>query len=450
MTGQTDQETAQALLAAAMQAGADAADALVVESIALGVGVADRALEEAERSESVDLGLRVLVGQRQACVSASERTAATITEMAERAVAVAREAPDDPYCGLADPAQLAMGADAAERALDLAEEGEGPAPDQLEALAREAEDAALGTTGITQVEQASANWSRDRITLAATNGLLHRFERTGWAVSASAIAGEGLERERDYAVEIRRHAADLPAAATVGLRAAERAVAAQGARRPPSGAVPVLYDERVASSLIGHLLGAINGQAIARGASWASDRMGEAVLPAGLDLIDDPTIPRGRASRAIDAEGFAAVRRTLVEAGVLQSWVLDLATARQLGLDSTGNARRGTGGPPRPGTSNTRLTQGQNSRDAMIREMGRGLLVTGLIGSSINPTTGAYSRGANGFWVEGGEIVHPVNEITIAGQLPEMLLSLCPANDADPHKGLSVPSLLVEGLTVGA
>jgi PmbA protein len=212
----------------------------------------------------------------------------------------------------------------------------------------------------------------------------------------------------------------------------------------------VLYDERVASSLIGAVLGAINGSSVARGASWLADAMGTQVLPDGLDITEDPLIPRGRASRPLDAEGVPARARTVVENGILRSWILDCATARQLGLRTTGNARRGPSAPPRPGTTNVRLTQGERSREDLIREMGTGLLVTSMIGASINPTTGAYSRGASGFWVEGGEIVHPVNEITIAGSLPEMVRSLRPANDADPWKSLSVPSLLVEGLTVGA
>ncbi|MEM9146467.1 MAG: metallopeptidase TldD-related protein [Pseudomonadota bacterium] len=445
-----DRATAEALLDAALAAGAHAADVLVAASTALEVGVAERALEDAERSESVDIGLRVLIGQRQACVSASERSADVLAETAARAVAVAREAPDDPHCGLAEPDALARDAEAAERALDLADAAASPDPAALEALAREAEDAALAIEGVGQVEQARASWSTDRVTLAASNGLRHQTARTTWAISASAIAGEGLGRERDYAVEIRRHRSDLPAASVIGQRAGERAVAALGARRPPTGPVPVLYDERVAASLIGHLLSAINGQSVARGSSWAADLMDQAVLPAGIDVFDDPTIARGRASRAIDAEGLAARRRPLVEQGRLVSWVLDLATGRQLGLGTTGNARRGTGGPPRPGTSNIRMTLGDRDRAGLIREMGRGLLVTGLIGSSINPTTGAYSRGANGFWVEGGEITHPVNEITIAGNLQQMLTTVTAGNDADLSKGMAVPSLLVEGLTVGA
>jgi PmbA protein len=444
----TGAEAGAALLEAARRAGAEAADVLVAEETSLEVGVAGGALEEAERSEGTELGLRVLVGPRQACIAASDTRPETLAEMAGRAVAMAREAPEDPYCGLAEPAQLGRAAEP--ETLDLLDPSEPPEPARLEALALEAEAAALAVPGVAQVEQARASWGRERVTLLATNGLEHTAARTICAASASAIAGEGLGRERDYAVEIRRHWEDLPAPAEIGRRAGERAVAALNPRKPASGRYPVVYDERVAGGLIGHLVSAINGAAIARGASWLIDAMGEQVLPAGLDLLEDPLIRRGRASRVTDAEGIPTTRRRIVEGGRLTTWLLDLATARQLGLETTGHARRGTGGPPRPGTSNLILTEGATDRAGLLREMGTGLLVTSLIGSSVNPTTGAYSRGASGFWVEGGEIVHPVNEITIAGSLPEIMTTLVPANDRDPHKALSVPSLLVEGLTVGA
>ncbi|MGF1444973.1 MAG: TldD/PmbA family protein [Pikeienuella sp.] len=443
-----DLAAAEALIDAARAAGADAADVLVASETALDIGVADGALEEAERSEGIDLGLRVFVGQRQACVAASNVSPGTFAEMATRAVAIAREAPDDPYCALAEPDQLAGLPDA--DALELADPAPEPDPEALEQQARAAEAAGRAVPGVAMVEQARASWGAERVTLLATNGLEHRIARTIWAVSTSAIAGEGLGRERDFAVEIRRHGGDLPPPEEIGRRAGERAVAAIGARKPPAGRYPVLYDERVAASLLGHLLSAINGQSVARGASWLRDKMGAAVLPDGLDLAEDPHRPRGRASRLVDAEGIATAPRKLVEDGRLVSWVLDLATARQLGLQTTGNARRGPAGPPRPGTANIVLTPGPRSRADLLAEMGTGLLVTSLIGSSVNPTTGAYSRGASGFWVERGEIVHPVNEITIAGNLPEMMRSIRPADDADPHKSARVPSLLVEGLAIGA
>ncbi|MEM7669537.1 MAG: TldD/PmbA family protein [Pseudomonadota bacterium] len=432
------------MIDAALNAGADAADAIVIRSDSTFVGVADGKLEEAEHAEELDIGLRVLIGQRQACVSSSNPSDAVIADMAARAVAIAGEAPEDPHIGLAD-AVTAVPLD-----LDLADGHDEPDPGALEAMAREAEDAALAIPGVGQVEQAGAVIGRTAIALAASNGFSGGYSRTMRSVSASAIAGSGLERERDWSAESRRHLADLPPAAEIGALAGRRAAERLGPRKPPSGSYPVLYDQRVAPGLIGHLLGAINGTAIARGASWLMDAMDTPVLPAGIDLIEDPLLRRGPASRPFDAEGFAARRQPLVADGVLQSWVLDLATGRKLGLASTGNARRGTGGAPTPGLTNVRMTDGAQSRADLIRDMGTGLIVTSMIGASINATTGAYSRGASGFWVEGGEIAFPVNEVTVAGSLPEVMKTLIPANDADPHRSVSAPSLLVEGLTVGA
>ena len=254
--------------------------------------------------------------------------------------------------------------------------------------------------------------------------------------------------ERDYAFDFRVFQGDLDAPEDIGRLAGERAVARAGAKKPPTGAYPVVYDERVSSSLIGHLLAAINGGSVARGASWLRDAMGEAVFPSGLSVIEDPLLARRSGSRPFDAEGLATSRRALVEDGVLQSWVLDLATARKLGLESTGNAVRGTSGPPSPSVTNISLTEGAQDRAGLLADMGTGLLITSMIGSSINPTTGDYSRGASGYWVENGEITYPVNECTVAGNLRDMLMTMRPANDARHHMARAVPSVLIEGLTI--
>lgn len=445
----SDTETAANLLALAKRAGADQADVLIVADQSLSIGVANRALEEAERAEGRDVGLRVIIGQRQACVSSSDTGGAALAEMAERAVALAREAPDDPNCGLATPEELMTGT---APDLDIFDASAPPGPEQLEAMARESEDAALSVTGVTQVEQAYAVHGASTVTLAASNGFAGSYRRSHVSVGASSIAGEGLGRERDFAGESRRHMSDLPSPAEVGARSGTRAVAALGPRKPPGGAVPVLYDERVSSGLIGHLVATVNGNAVARGSSWLLDAMDTKVLPDGFDLIEDPLRLRGSASRPFDAEGLAAVERPLVTDGILRRWVLDCASARKLGLQSTGNARRGTGGPPGPGMTNLVLSVPETqSREDLIRQMGTGLIVTSFIGSSISATTGDYSRGASGFWVEDGEIAYPVNEITVAGSLPQILRTIVAADDADPWKAYRVPSLLVqEGLTVGA
>lgn len=434
------------LLAAARAAGADAADALAVSGESLGIEVRNGALEHAERAEGVDIGLRVLIGRRQACVSSSDTRPDTLVAMAERAVAMAREAPEDPWCGLAAPEDLATAWDAG--ALDLEDPTPLPSPADLETAARAAEAAAMAVPGVTLMEAAGASWSRSRVHLAATNGFSGGYGRTSHALQAVAITGEGTGMERDYAFESRTHHADLPPPEAIGRLAGERTAARAGATKPPTGAFPVVFDERVAASLVGHLASAINGAAVARGASWLKDAMGEAVLPAGIDLVEDPLRPRVGGSRPFDGEGLPVARRLLVADGVLQSWTLDLATARQLGLASTGNAVRGPSSPPSPAAGNLSLTQGADSLDALLAGMGTGLLVTAMLGASINPTTGDYSRGASGFWVEGGRIARPVNECTIAGNLREMLRTIRPANDARPWLGRVVPSLLVEGLVI--
>jgi PmbA protein len=439
-------DLAQALLDAARRAGADAADALVIEGTSLSIDVRAGRLEHAERAEGLDLGLRVLIGRRQACVSSSDASPATLAMMAERAVAMAREAPEDPHVGLADAAQLSARRDGA--GLELADPAEDPDPARLHDDAARAEAAALAVQGVSRIDQSSASYSRRAVFLAATNGFAGGYERTSRHISCVAITGEGTAMERDWASEGRAFQADLPDAAEIGTRAGQRAVARFGSRKPPSGAYPVLFDERVASSLVGHLTGAINGSAIARGASWLRDALGQPVLPPGFDLIEDPLRPRIAASRPFDAEGLATQRRLWVQDGVLTGWVLDLATGRKLGMPSTANASRGPSAPPSPSLSNLALTQGTASRDDLIRDMGTGLLVTSLIGSTINPTTGDYSRGASGFWVENGQIAWPVNECTIAGNLRAMLMRLTAANDARAHLSMQVPSLLVEGLTI--
>ena len=435
-----------ALLDAARKAGAEAADAIAVRGTSVSIDVRGGALEQAERSEGVEIGLRVLLGQKQACVSASDLTPRTMAEMAERAVAMAREAPEDPGAGLADPAQLA--ADTSAAGLDLCDPAPEPSPEALEEMARETEAAALAVQGITQAQGASASWGQRDIHLAATNGFSAGYGRTGSSLSCVAISGEGLKMERDYYGDSRTHMADLDAPDTVGRIAGERAAAAATPRRAKTGSYPILFDERISSSLIGHLVVAINGSSIARGSSWARDLMDRKVLPEALSLSEDPHRARVAGSRPFDAEGLATRPRTIVEDGVLRSWTLDLATARKLGLESTANAARSPAAPPSPTLTNLTLTPGERSKADLLKDMGSGLLVTSFIGATINPNTGDYSRGASGFWVENGEIAFPVNEITIAGHLPDMLRRLIPANDARQHLSRRVPSLLVEGMTL--
>ena len=434
------------VLAAATAAGAAEADVLVLRGIALEMDVREGLLEHCERQEGTEVGLRVILGGRQACVSSSDIRPEAIETMAARAVAMAGVAPRDPNAGLAAPEQLATSWDV--DALELADPAQEPSPERLEETARAAEAAAMAVKGVTRVSSASAGYSRREVVLAASNGFAGGYTRTSSGLSAVAIAGDGTEMERDYAFESRVFAADLPAAEEIGTLAGERAVAMFGARRPPSGHYPVIFDERIAAGVIGHLLQAVNGSAIARGASWLLNALDTQVLPAALSVIEEPLRPRISGSRPFDAEGLVTAARKIVDDGRLTGWTLDLATGRKLGMASTANATRGPSAPPSPGHSNIVLTPGSQSREALIAETGTGLLVTSLIGSTVNPTTGDYSRGASGFWIENGEIAYPVNQCTIAGNLRDFLMTLTPADDARDHRSHRVPSLRVEGLTL--
>ncbi len=436
----------QQLLDLARRAGADQADAIAVDGTSVSIDVRAGALEHAERSEGVDVGLRVLIGQKQACVSSSDTKPDTLAQMVDRAMAMAREAPDDPYVGLADTAQLAAMTD--NSGLELFDPSAEPDPAELQDQAAHAEAAALENKGISQVQSASAGYSSSRIHMSASNGFSAGYARTSRGLSCVAISGTGTAMERDYDYDSRIFQNELRDPAEIGRIAAQRAVERTGARKPKTGSYPVLFDERIASALIGHLLQATNGAAIARGSSWLRDALGEQILPKGLSIIEDPHRLRTSSSRMFDAEGLPTARRAIVEDGVLTGWTLDLANARKLGMESTANAARGTSAPPSPSLSNIALTQGDHTRAELIAQMGTGLLVTSMIGSTINPNTGDYSRGASGFWIENGEITHAINECTVAGNLRDMLMRITPANDARMHLNHVVPSLLVEGLTL--
>lgn len=434
------------LIAAAKAAGADAADAVAVSGNSVSVDVRNSMLEQAERSESTDIGLRVFIGNKQANVSASDTSERTIQEVAARAVAMAGEAMEDPNAGLADPSQLATDLDASR--LDLLDPTPEPDPAWMEQQAREAEAAAMAVEGVAQAQSTTVACGQRHVHLAASNGFSGGYASTGHSLSCVVISGEGAGMERDYDYDSRVYLSEMRSPQDIGTSAGERAVARHGARRPKTGTYPVLFDQRIASSLIGSLLQASNGMMIARGSSWLRDALGQRILPEGIDLVETPHRARIAGSRLFDGEGLPTSERKIIDDGVLTGWTLDLATARKLGLQSTGNASRGTSGPPSPSVGHVALTQGTATRADLLRDMGAGLLITSMIGSTINPNTGDYSRGASGFWVENGEIAYPVNECTVAGNLRDMLARILPANDACTHLSRVVPSLMIDGMTL--
>ncbi|HXF88331.1 MAG TPA: TldD/PmbA family protein [Xanthobacteraceae bacterium] len=434
---------AERLVQAAKAAGADAADAVAMRSVYLSVGVRDGEVEESERAESDEVGLRVLVGRRQAVVSTNEVGRDGAAALAERAVAMARAAPEDQFAGLADPERLARefpDLDLIDRAL--------PGVEELEGLARRAESAALEVKGVTKSDTATASAGIGGMVLVTSHGFCGAYLGSNFSISMSAIAGEGTAMETDYDFSSALHMSDLESPEKIGRTAGERAVRRLNPRKVATRKLPVVFDPRISGSLLGHLAGAVNGNAIARKTSFLQDKMGAQLFGRGINIIDDPLRRRGLRSRPFDAEGVASRRMALVEDGVLRTWLLDSATARELSLTTTGHAQRSASSVPSPGATNLHLEPGAATPEELMRDISEGFYVTDLIGMGVNLVTGDYSRGAAGFWIENGERTYPVSEVTIAGHLLEMFRTLTPANDLKFRYGINAPTVRVEGLTI--
>jgi PmbA protein len=429
------------LIRRAKAAGADQADAILVSGTSISVQRRLGRTEQLERSEGRDLGLRVFVGKRSASVSSTAIDTAGFDALAERAVAMARVVPEDPFAGLAE-----LAAPPEPVALDLEDPAE-PTADTLVARAAAAEEAALAVSGVTNSEGAEAGYGRAEVFLVTSAGFSGRQGRTTHSVSATALAGEGVGMQRDYDYSSTVHLSDLEDPAQIGRTAGEKAVTRLNPTRPKTARVPVVYDPRVASSLLGHLAGAINGAAIARGTSFLKDKMGQRIFANGIFVHDDPRRVRGLRSRPFDGEGVPTRARAIIEDGVLTTWFLESRSARQLGLQSTGHAARGTNGPPAPSPTNLFFAPGPMTPAELMADIGEGLYVTELIGMGVNGITGDYSRGAAGFMIRNGAIAEPVAEITIAGTLPEMFLHLTPANDLRFRRGTDAPTVRVDGMT---
>lgn len=431
------------LIGRARSAGADAADAVFIDGVVLTTDVRNGAVERLERSQESDVGLRVFVGRRSAVVSSADRSPRALTELAERAVAMARAVPEDPYAGLAEPADLVAGWPD----LDLEDPDEPPA-EALLADARTAEAAALAVPQVALSDSAGATWMRSEVAMAASNGFSGAYAMTSRSIVASVIAGEGTGMENEYAYTTAVHSGDLESPEVIGRLAGERVAARLGARKVASRKVPVVFDPRVANSLIRHLLTAISGSAIARGTSFLKDSLGQPVFAPGIVVMDEPHLVRGRRSRPFDGEGLPTVARALIDDGTLTTWLLDLRSARQLGLAPTGHAGRGVGSQPSPTATNISLAPGTQTPEDLIADVGDGLYVTQMMGMGVNSVTGDYSRGASGFWIEGGKIAYPVSELTVAGNLKDMFRHLVPANDLERRYGVDSPTVRIDGMTV--
>ena len=446
LTVDAARQTAEQLVSRAVAAGADAADALYVGHHSTSVEVRLGELEHVQRSEGEEVGLRVFLHTGSATVSSSDFAEATLAELVERGLAMAAEAPADPYAGLA-PAELLQSGPMPE--LD-AQDSAAPDPADLRAMAVEAESAALAVPRVANSSGSSAGNSASVMALATSHGFSGAYRSTGHSCSVSVVAGEGVEMQRDSAWHGVRHREDLDAPDAIGRLAGERAAARLDPVKPAAGRMPVLFDPRVSGSLLGHLAGAISGSSVARKASFLQDRLGERLFAPGVTIVDDPLRPRGLRSRAFDAEGVRADRQELVADGVLTSWMADSAAARQLGIAPTGHAVRSAGGPPGVGPSNFMMLPGQRSREQLLAAFPEALLVVELIGQGVNSVTGDYSRGAAGFIVRGGVIAEPVAEITVASNLIEMFATLEPGTDLELRRGVDAPTILIPEMTVGS
>ena len=431
------------LMLRAKQQGADGADAVYVHGVSLSTSQRMGQPEHLERAEGADIGLRILIGKRQAIASTSNTSDPALDELLDRALAMAKVVPEDEFCGLA-PEDLLAG-DTPE--LDEADTTQ-PSAKTLNDLAVRAESAALAVNGVNNSEGGDAGWSRSLVALVASNGFSRTRVRTGFSLGIAVLAGEGTAMERDYDWATAVHLEDLPEPEEIGRRAGEQAVKRLGPRKVETAQVPIIYDPRVSESIPTHLAGAINGAAVARGTTFLKNKMGEQVMAKGLTIIDDPLRRRGLRSKGFDGEGIATKRRALIEDGVLKTWVLDLRSARQLGLKTTGNASRGSSSPPTPSATNLHLEAGTISRDDLIKDVEQGFYVTEMMGRGINIVTGDYSRGATGFWIENGEIAAPVSEVTIAGNLQDMFMQMTPADDLVFRYGTNAPTVRVDGMTV--
>jgi PmbA protein len=440
------QSIAESLVERGIAAGADSGDALYAGSRSCSVQVRLGELEDVSRSEGEQIGLRLFVGQQSATVASSDLSDEALGLLVDRCLAMAREAPEDPFAGLA-PADLLQRGELP--FLDV-DDGQEPDPAELRVRALEMEKAALAVEGVTNSSGASASASASTIALATSGGFAGAYRTSGHGCSAVMVAGEGATMQRDYASHSTRFLEDLDAAADLGHLAGERAVARLNPVRPKAGKYPVLFDPRVSLTLLSHFSGAISGSSIARKTSFLQDRLGQQVFAPGVTIVDDPLRPRGLRSHPFDGEGLRVSRQELVSNGILNQWIAESASARQLNIQPTGHASRGVGGSPSAAPSNLYLAPGPRSREELLAAFPEAVLVIELIGQGVNGVTGDYSRGAVGFMVRGGEIAEPVSEITIASNLVEMFATLEPANDLEFRRGIDAPTVLIPEMTIGA
>ena len=442
-TQSDDQNLLDDVLKKALIKGAESADGIIIRSTSVSHSQRLGKIEKLEREESMSMGLRVFSGRKQAIVSSTSTKPEALDELVLRVIAMANSVPDDQWCGLADPKQFAT----QKFDLEISDYKE-PNNADLINLAQECEESALNIDGVTNSEGAESSWNHNEISLVTTNGFSDSYSKTHSSLSVSVIAGQGIDMESDYDFSQAVFFSDLTEPSKLGASAGRRAVSHLGSRKMPTSSVPVIFDPRVANSFLGHLISAISGPSVATGTSFLKGSLNQPIFSSNITIVDDPHMPRGLRSKPFDAEGLDNKKINFVENGILVSWLLDLASARQLGLQSTGRASRGTSSPPNPSPTNLYLEPGPLSPADLMADIKNGFYVSSLMGMGVNGVTGDYSRGANGFWIENGKLSFPVSEMTIAGNLIEIYKNIIPANDLEFLYGINSPTIRVDGLTV--
>lgn len=433
------------LVKKAKELGADKADAVMVESVDMAVGYRMQQQEELERAENQAIGLRVIIGKQQAIVSATDVSSGSLNELASRAISMARNAPEDEFSSFVETEQMVS--ELAD--LDLYD-GKQPTAEQMQSQALAAEKAALDIEGITNSEGGSSSYARNIITMANSNGLAKSYRTSSSSLSVCVIAGEGTSMERDYDYTVACHAGDLRAAAEIGKKAAEKTLRRLNPVKIKTCEVPVVFDKEISRGLVGSLASALNGVSIAKGTSFLKDKMGQQVFRDNINIIDNPQIKRALGSKPCDGEGIKGEELSLIENGKLQNWILDLRSAKQLGLQTNGRASRGIGSSPRPSCTNLYMENGDVSFKDLIADIKEGFYVTDVFGMGVSTVTGDYSQGASGFWIKNGEIIHSVNELTIASNLGDMFLNMIAANDLEIKYSVNAPTLCIEKMTVAS
>jgi len=440
-------EQAEAVLKKAARRGASAADLFFSEGTSFSAQVRLREVEKTSSAKSKGLGLRIFFGKRAAVVSTSDLDDPALDQLVEDACALARCVEEDPFSGLPDAAAYATDFPA----LDLVDpEIGGLSIEEKIDLARQAEQAAFDSDSrITNSEGADFGHTENRILYATSAGFAQTYSTSALSLSVSPIAASDGQMQRDYWYTMSRKYRGLQTPLSVGRTSAQRALRRLGARKVATQQVPVVFDPETAASLLEHLASALSGYAIYKKASFLADRLGAQIAAPSITLYDDPTLPSGLGSRPFDGEGLPARKKSVIENGVLKSYLLDTYSGRKLGLPSTGNAVRGTAGPPSVGVSNFYLSAGAYTPDEIIASVRTGLYVTELIGFGVNTVTGDYSRGACGLWIDNGALTYPVEEITLAGNLREMFQQIeMVGNDLDLTRAIAAPTLKINGLTL--